>query len=210
MKKQIFSKENTGSIKGKLVALVFFLIAIGGLILFINSFSSEKETESDNKSAQTAVDSNKIKKEDSSRFYGKFEDYSIDSESTNKAKLKNKNKKLRPKQERSNYSSFVWKTVIIIVVLLIVLIVYIYYRKNYTKAGNASNQINIIGKSYIGKNQYLLIVECGGTKMLLGVTEHNINLLKEFDKDETDIEIESQETKNNDQGGFGNILNNLK
>lgn len=44
-----------------------------------------------------------------------------------------------------------------------------------------SQYIKIVDKVVLGQNQYLTIVEVGGKYLLLGVSDKNINVIKEFE-----------------------------
>ncbi|AJQ96315.1 flagellar biosynthetic protein FliO [Gynuella sunshinyii] len=45
-----------------------------------------------------------------------------------------------------------------------------------------NRQIKIITAVSLGTKEKLILIEAGGKQMLLGVTQHQINLLKEFDE----------------------------
>ncbi|MBN4081340.1 flagellar biosynthetic protein FliO [Caldithrix abyssi] len=58
-----------------------------------------------------------------------------------------------------------------------------WYRKHQAQSSSVFH-MNVLGKQYFSPKQYLMLVRIEEKKMLLGITDQSINLLKEYEDDE--------------------------
>lgn len=99
---------------------------------------------------------------------------------------------------QSNYFSVAVALGVVILLIYITAIVYaklnIFGQSTMKKQylGLNDSKVMILSSTPIGNNKSLLVVELAGKKMLIGVTNENINLIKDLgDIDESEIELDS-------------------
>jgi flagellar biosynthetic protein FliO len=112
--------------------------------------------------------------------------------------------------QRSDMDSYFFRVIWVTLFILALIIVGFYiYRKSMGKfVATGKNQIKVVARYTLGPKQMLLVVHVERQKLLLGVTEQGINLLKDFGPaPEDEQEIEPQQTLS---AGFGSILSKLK
>lgn len=113
-----------------------------------------------------------------------------------------------PKPIQTNYGWYFFRMVAVIGFLIALFVVGVkYYKRKMTQTGHYFD-MRVLGKQYFSAKQYLLMVRVEDRKMLLGITDQSINLLKEFDKHED--YSESDENANELEKGFGKILKRIK
>lgn len=105
---------------------------------------------------------------------------------------------------------------LLIVIGMIYLTAWLYKKLNkfnsqkFTKDATQSliNKFNIVSSQTMGANKNLYVVEINGKYLVLGVTQSNINLLKEFDKAEVEksfLESENASNKAKNDSWIDNI-----
>lgn len=99
---------------------------------------------------------------------------------------------------------------VLALLFLLLLIVYIFKKKNNLNFGNSAN-IRILDRKYLGQKQYLATIIVDNKKLLLGITDHSINLIKtlEYDnmQDSTSAKEKTSEQKNE---SFPKILGKIR
>ena len=85
-----------------------------------------------------------------------------------------------------SFGSYIVRTVVVTGMIIITLLLAMkYYKKRNVIDGAGRYHFEILGKRYLSPKQYLVMVRVEDSKLLLGVTDHSINLIKEFaDTDE--------------------------
>lgn len=111
------------------------------------------------------------------------------------------------KSEMDNYFfRVIWVTFFI---LALIIIGFYVYRKSMGRfVASGKNKIKVVARYSLGPKQMLLVVHVEGQKLMLGVTENGISLLKDFgpaSADEEEIEMPQSLS-----ASFGSILNKLK
>ncbi len=113
-----------------------------------------------------------------------------------------------PKPIQTNYGWYFFRIIAVTGFLIVLFVVGAkYYKRKMTQTGHYFD-MRVLGKQYISTKQYLMMVRVEDRKMLLGVTDHSINLLKEFDENEDNSETE--EDANEQEKSFGKILKRIK
>ncbi len=109
-----------------------------------------------------------------------------------------------------SYNGYVWRVTWVTVILL--LLVYLgarWYKKFSEKtAPGTVGRIKVISRQYIGPKQSLLIVHVDGKKLVIGMTEHSINLIKDLGEAEEEGEGEPAPPLN--ASTFSSILKRLR
>ncbi len=91
-----------------------------------------------------------------------------------------------------SFSSLVVRTVVVTGVLIVIFLMAIkYYKKRITPDSSGRFHFEVLGKRYLSPKQYLVMVRVDESRLLLGVTDHSINLLKEYIETEEDETFES-------------------
>ena len=80
----------------------------------------------------------------------------------------------------SNYSHYFLRTLGITGIIIILILVGFKWYKNKLSFEGDYFSMEILGKQHISPKQYLMMVRIEGRKLLMGVSEHSINLVKEF------------------------------
>ena len=86
----------------------------------------------------------------------------------------------------SNYSHYFLRTLGITGLIIILILVGFKWYKNKLSFEGDYFSMEILGKQHISPKQYLMMVRIEGRKLLMGVTEQSINLVKEFADDGSD------------------------
>jgi flagellar biogenesis protein FliO len=80
----------------------------------------------------------------------------------------------------SNYSYFIFRTLGITGFIIVLILVGFKWYKNKLSFEDNYFSMEVLGKQHINPKQYLMMVRIEGRKLLLGVSEQSINLIKEF------------------------------
>ena len=99
----------------------------------------------------------------------------------------------------SNCSHYFLRTLCITGIIIILILVGFKWYKNKLSFEGDYFSMEILGKQHISPKQYLMMVRIEGRKLLMGVSEQSINLVKEFVEEEkngltTDNNISSSST----------------
>lgn len=87
---------------------------------------------------------------------------------------------------KSNYSHYFLKTLGITgLIIMLILVGFKWYKNKFSFEGDYFS-MEVLGKQHISPKQYLMMVRIEGRKLLMGVTEQSINLVKEFAEDGSD------------------------
>ncbi len=78
---------------------------------------------------------------------------------------------------------------LLVIIALIYLLVYILKRYSYSSSTGGTPLIKVISFSYLRPKEALYLVRVGEKLLLLGVTSNSINLIKELDDSDFDIEF---------------------
>jgi flagellar biogenesis protein FliO len=81
---------------------------------------------------------------------------------------------------QSNYSQYLLKTLGITGVIIIFIILGLRWYKSKFSIDSEYFSMEVIGKQHISPKQYLMMVEIDGKKLLMGITDQSINLVKDF------------------------------
>ena len=84
----------------------------------------------------------------------------------------------------SNYSHYFLRTLGITGIIIILILVGFKWYKNKLSFEGDYFSMEILGKQHISPKQYLMMVRIEGRKLLMGVSEQSINLVKEFVEEE--------------------------
>lgn len=120
--------------------------------------------------------------------------------------IQSQNQKPKPLQTHYGWYFFRMVAVTGFVITLFVFSVK-YYKRKMAKTGHYFD-MRVLGKQYISAKQYLMMIRVEDRKMLLGVTDHSIHLIKEFDEDKNKDETSKQLDKPRE--GFSTILKKIK
>ena len=187
----------SGTSKSFLLVLVFVIIAIFGLKLKINETKQVVSTNSKQVEQKTEQIDGAI--------------FLPDSTKSEVSSTFSTNSKLR---SNISYIGYIVKTILITVALLI-LIYAMYYmsKKRLNPEEIKNNRINILERRYLGQKQYLLLIKVDDSKILLGISEKNISMIKEFENYPEESEsVENYQGKDADKNSsnFQNILKKIK
>ncbi len=194
--KFIDRKKKNNPTKMNIVALFFALIAIAGIFLSIRDIKQpvdkQEQVEKLKKIAQdTTIKNINIEYKESDP--GKF------SEDAN-----------MPSTTGYTQKFFQSMLTVLALLFLLLLIVYLFKKKNKLEFGGNTN-IKIIDRKYLGQKQYLATIIVDDEKLLLGITDQSINLIKTLENDEP---LEDEETHQNfskrQSETFPKILGNLR
>jgi len=99
----------------------------------------------------------------------------------------------------SNYSHFIFRTLGITGFIIVLILVGFKWYKNKLSFDDNYFSMEVLGKQHINPKQYLMMVRIEGRKLLMGVSEQSINLIKEFMEEQnneltTDNDISSSST----------------
>ena len=99
----------------------------------------------------------------------------------------------------SNYSHFIFRTLGITGFIIVLILAGFKWYKNKLSLEDNYFSMEVLGKQHINPKQYLMMVRIEGRKLLMGVSEQSINLIKEFIEEKkngltTDNDISSSTT----------------
>lgn len=81
---------------------------------------------------------------------------------------------------KSNYSNYFLRTLGITgLIIFFILMGFKWYKSKLVQSVNHFS-MEVLGKQHISPKQYLIMVRIEGQKLLMGVTDQSINLVKEF------------------------------
>jgi len=107
-----------------------------------------------------------------------------------------------PKPIQTNYGWYFFRMIAVTGFLITVIVVGArFYKRKMAQTGRMF-EMKVLGKQYISTKQYLMMIKVEDKKILLGITDQSINLLKEYDA--TDDESSDAE------GDFENVLKEVK
>jgi len=90
-----------------------------------------------------------------------------------------------------SFGSYVVRTIVVTGMIIIILLLAMkYYKKRNVIDGAGRYHFEILGKRHLSPKQYLVMVRVEESKLLLGVTDHSINLIKEFAETDEDEKFE--------------------
>jgi flagellar biogenesis protein FliO len=90
-----------------------------------------------------------------------------------------------------SFGSFIARTVAVTgLIIMVLLMVRKYLKKHNVSDGSGRFQFEVLGKRYLSPKQYLAMVRVENSRILLGVTDHSINLIREFPETEEDETFE--------------------
>ncbi|MBO8130542.1 MAG: flagellar biosynthetic protein FliO [Candidatus Marinimicrobia bacterium] len=107
-----------------------------------------------------------------------------------------------------NFYTFILKTMLITgIIIILILIIARFIKIKGFKNSTFGQNIKIIGRKYLSPKQYLLIIDVYGKKILLGVTEHSINKLDEFEVQDEFSENSISDAKKRIEGNIIEKIN---
>lgn len=110
----------------------------------------------------------------------------------------------------SQYTQKFYQTMITVSVLFILFFIVVYLLKKKNKISfKGGENIKIIDRKYLGQKQYLTTVIVEHEKLLLGVTEHSINLIKNLGNIENPTQEEPKSSETEDETSFPKVLGKL-
>lgn len=135
--------------KSYLIALIFILIAVMGLMTMLSSIQG-------------------ISKSD------KVERHILEKQKVESS-------------QKSSYTGFVLRIVLITVALIILTFLGAKWYRNRSRSDISDKmRMDIIGRRYIDSKHSLLMVRVNGRKILLGITDNSINRIAEYEENNTD------------------------
>lgn len=184
-------EKRNSPMKLNLIALVFVIIAIAGVFLSVGDKKDVKRIE---KLQEIAADTT-IK--------------NIDV--TYKPSDPGKFQKQKSMAGTSQYMQSFYRTMITVSILFVLFFLVVYLMKKKEKPGSGNGDIKIVDRKYLGQKQYLLTVMIENEKLLLGVTDHSINLIKKLGNT-SDIAEETirDSVADDDKDSFPKILGKLR
>jgi len=181
--------------KMNLIALIFVLITISGVFLTLDPGRGQREKQEKVEKLKAIAADTTIK------------NINVEYKESDPGEFAQPND--LPKI--STYTGKFFQSMITVVILLMILVIIMYLLKKKQKLNFGSNNtIRIIDKKYLGQKQYLATVIVDDEKLLLGVTDQQINLIKKMDYDP---KLESQNDKENskeENNTFPKILGKIK
>lgn len=109
--------------------------------------------------------------------------------------------KINHKDTSPTYGWYFFKMILITSSFVIFIILGLkFYKKKYIQFGNRPG-MTVLKKHYLSTKQYLMEIEIENEKLLIGVTDHNITLLKEYKNHDTEPVADSS---------FGTVLKKNK
>jgi len=91
---------------------------------------------------------------------------------------------------KSNYSNYFLRTLGITGLIIIFILIGFKWYKSKLVQNMDHFSMEVLGKQHISPKQYLIMVRVEGQKLLMGVTDQSINLVKEF-SDEKQNKVQS-------------------
>jgi flagellar biogenesis protein FliO len=178
--------------KSYLIALVFIIIAIIGVWLTFREPSQSESPKQEEKSG--------VYKEDTLSQKKQVTGFKSDS-----ANFSNYSKRT------DSYSGGILKTVIITVLFIIFIVIgMMIFKKKFSSGKTFGMDLDILGKKYFGQKQFLLMVRVENRKLLLGITDDSINLIKDFGEIDDDERIQGNpEPKEQESNPFPKILKQI-
>ena len=186
------NKNKSDKLKSYFVAFLFIVIAVIGIWLTFSKPNTGQERPGSKQHQKTTIDSTAQSQQGT-----QFKSDSI--------KFSNYN------QGKSNDSGGILKTIIISILFIIIITIgLIIFKKKFSSSKTFGMDMEILGKKYFGQKQFLMMVRVENKKLLLGITDHSINLVKEFGEIE---EEEFDNTKPNkpekNTNSFSNIIRQI-
>ncbi|MFP4547696.1 MAG: flagellar biosynthetic protein FliO [Fidelibacterota bacterium] len=158
--------------KMNMIALFFAIIAIAGVFLSVRDMNQPEDKKEQVEKLKAIAQDTTIK------------NINIEYKESDSGKFSNESK--LPSTTGYTKKFFQSMLTVLALLFLILIVVYIFKKKNNLNFNNATN-IKIIDRKYLGQKQYLATVLVDDEKLLLGITDHSINLIKTLD---TDVENE--------------------
>ena len=189
----ISKATNTG--KMNIIALLFVLIAIAGVFLTLDPGKAERDKkEKVEKLKEIAADTSikNITVEYKESDPGEFQQVS------NLSKI-------------SGYTGKFFQSMLTVVVLLMIFAIVMYLLKKKQKLNfGSTNNIKIIDRKYLGQKQYLVTVIVDDEKLLLGVTDQSINMIKKLSYDSKFEQQKEAVTEKETTETFPKILGKIR
>lgn len=181
--------------KLNIIALLFVIIAISGVFLSVNNNQKDADKKGKVEELKKIASDTTIKNIDvtyKTADPGEFSDT---------VKL----------SQTSEYTKKFYQTMITVTILFVVflLVVYLLKKKNNLNFG-ANDNIKVLDKKYLGQKQYLVTVVIENQRLLLGVTDHSINLIKTLDEIDQKSEKQNDNDIQEDENSFPKILGKLR
>lgn len=177
-------------LKSSVLAVLFALIAVMGVVLTLSKYGGDTETETADPQRTDRVVTNGREtegKQTEKMPTGVAEEYL------------NRN---------DHYSRGIVRTILLSAVFVVFLLVgFGIYRRRYRGGSTFGTRIDVIGKKYVGPKQYLMMIEVEDRRLLLGITDQSINFLYEFEAPEdVDQDKDNPRRSENEPVSFPAIL----
>ncbi|MBN2280464.1 MAG: flagellar biosynthetic protein FliO [Candidatus Marinimicrobia bacterium] len=187
--------KTTKPAKMNFIALLFVLIAIAGVFLTIdpakkNRGRDEKVEKLKEIAADTTIKNIKVEYKEADR--GEF------TPAEDLPRISDYNKKF--------FQSMVTMIILLVVFLLIA---YFFKHKGKNNTGTGTG-IKITDRKYLGPKQYLAIVIVEGERLLLGITDQSINLLKKLPQTDLSDETDNDQSAEAEDVSFPKILGKIR
>ncbi len=193
--KFIDNEKSNNPKKLNIIALIFVLIALAGVFLNLNNDKQKldkiEKVETLKKIASDTTLKNiniKYKTADSGEF-------------TSNSKL----------TQTSEYTKKFHQTMITVAILFVVflLVIYLLKKKNNFNFGTNDN-IKIIDKKFLGQKQFLVTIIVENEKLLLGITDQSINLIKTFKLNSKEKQKDENENVDKNKDSFPKVLGKIR
>ncbi len=192
---QVKENDKSQRIKSYFVAILFTFVAVIGVLMTLSKTGDNVQ----NSATQDTVQ--RIGKD------------SAVTDSSQAALNRDFDQKGKNGGLEKDYSSSITRTIMISVLFILVITIgLILFKKKFHSAKTFGLDMDIIGKRYFGQKHYLMMVRIEDRKLLLGVTDHAINLIKEFEISAAEKEALQHEQPANpdDSDKFSKVLKRIK
>jgi len=109
---------------------------------------------------------------------------------------------------RPNLSSYLLKVILVTIIVIVLIIIGAKWYGKLAQFTGPPQKIKILSKNHIGSKQLLLLVRIEGRKLLLGVTDHSINLIS--DLGESDESEDDQFETVQEHASFSSFLKQFR
>ena len=102
-----------------------------------------------------------------------------------------------PIQFKSNFAHYLLKTLGVTGFIVLIILVGFKWYKNKLSIENNFFSMDVLGKQHLSPKQYLMMVKIDEKKLLLGVTDQSIQLVKEFNGENVESNVQDIDKREN-------------
>ncbi|MCF7886416.1 MAG: flagellar biosynthetic protein FliO [Candidatus Marinimicrobia bacterium] len=186
------SQNKSDRIKSYIVALIFIFIAVIGIWLTFSGSSHNKPEKTEQQAKITTTDSTS-KPSQPDQFNGDSTSFTGYNRKSN------------------NSSGKIIKTIVIAVLFLVFLTIgLIIFKRKFNTSKISGMDMEVLGKRHFGQKQFIIMTRVENKKLLLGVTDHSINLIKDFGEiEEGNEDYHSPDSEGKSESSFPKIIKQI-